>query len=158
MWFIFVKQYKAYPLWFIFGKNTTLTPCDLFLEKNTRLTPWDLFLEKNTRLIRCDWCGEKQKAYPLWFIFGFLLVENEKMGLVQNVQSAFLLVENQNNSCPLLDRQCMRKKAYLLWFICKINTRFYPMWFIFGKNTTLTPCGLFVKEIQGLPLVIFLWK
>ena len=39
----------------------------------------------------------------------FLLVENEKMGLVQNVQSAFLLVENQNNSCPLLDRQCMRK-------------------------------------------------
>ena len=39
----------------------------------------------------------------------FWLVENEKMGLVQNVQSAFRLVENQNNTCPLLDRQCMRK-------------------------------------------------
>ena len=37
------------------------------------------------------------------------LVENEKMGLVHNVQSDFRLVENQNNTCPLLDRQCMNK-------------------------------------------------
>ena len=39
----------------------------------------------------------------------FRRAENEKMSLVQNVQSAFQLVENQNNTCPLLDRQCMRK-------------------------------------------------
>ena len=44
------------------------------------------------------------------------LVENEKMGLVQNVQSAFRLVENQNNIlCPLLDRQCMRKCKILFF-------------------------------------------
>ena len=48
--------------------------------------------------------------YPPWRVqSAFRLVENEKMGLVQNVQPAFLRVENQNNSCPLLDRQCMRK-------------------------------------------------
>ena len=45
----------------------------------------------------------------------FRLVENEKMGLVQNVQSAFqLVVENQNNTCLLLDRQCMTMRT------CKI--------------------------------------
>ena len=45
----------------------------------------------------------------------FRLEENEKMGLVQNIQSAILLVENQNNSCPLLDRQCMRKCKILFF-------------------------------------------
>ena len=76
----------------------------------------------------------------------FRLAENEKMSLVQNVQSAFQLVENQNNTCPLLDRQCMRK-CKIVYFLIAEKWEFGQMGFT--KTLNLIFCYQKSRKLEN---------
>ena len=93
---------------------------------------------------------KKYNAYPLWFIC------KKK---IQGLPRCDLVLWKNIQGLPHVIYFWIKYKAYPLWFIFGNKYKGYPLWFILVKKYKAYPLWFMLCEkIQGLHLVIYIWK